>query len=374
MKSKPPRAAGLALACACVSLCVSLSAMAQSSVTLSGTLDAGVRRVRNEGVGSMTSEVSGANSTSKLVLRGTEDLGGGLSAGFFLDSTIGTDTGSAGGLQFWDRRSTVSLASARLGELRLGRDWVPTHLAWSVFDPFSTLGVASANTFRSFSAARALGQAFGTAPESQAANPTLRVGNAIEYFLPPGLAGFYGTVIVTKGENGSTAAGFTKGDGFRAGWMGRGFHAAAAQFTTRNAASGQRFQDQVVGLSYEFSGHRVSVAQRRWRFGADRTVSTQVGAVIAVGSGQVKLSYVHADQSGATAAQSASDARLFGAGYVHHLSKRTALYVHAARLDNRGAAVFTIPGGPAVSASPAAANHFGGKASTAFESGIRHEF
>lgn len=370
MKSKPLCAAGLALACACVSI----SALAQSSVSVSGTLDAGARRVKNGPVGSMTSEVSGANSTSKLVLRGTEDLGGGLSAGFFLDSTIGADTGSAGGLQFWDRRSTVSLASTKLGELRLGRDWVPTHLAWSAFDPFSTLGVASANTFRSFTASRALSQAFGTAPESQGANPTLRVSNAIEYFLPPGLGGFYGTVIVTKGENGSTAAGFTKGDGFRAGWMGRGFHAGLAQFTTRNATANQRFQDQVAGLSYEFSGHRVSVAQRRWRFGADRTVSTQLGAVIAVGTGQLKLSYVHADQTGATAAQSANDARLFGAGYVHHLSKRTALYVHAARLDNRGAAVFTIPGGPAVSASPAAANYFGGKASTAFESGLRHDF
>jgi predicted porin len=69
-----------------------------------------------------------------------------------------------------------------------------------------------------------------------------------------------------------------------------------------------------------------------------------------------------------------NDARLFGAGYVHHLSKRTALYVHAARLANRGAAVFTIPGGPAVSASPTAGNSFGGQASTAFESGLRLVF
>jgi predicted porin len=366
MNKKPLWAAGLGLACA--------SVMAQSTVTLSGTLDAGVRRVKNGPVGSMTSEVSGANSTSKLVVRGTEDLGGGLSAGFFLDGSIGTDTGSVGGLQVWDRRSTVSLASTQLGELRLGRDWVPTHLAWSAFDPFSTLGVASANTFRSFTASRALGQAFGTAPESQAANPTLRVSNAVEYFLPPGLGGFYGTVIVTKGENGTTAAGFTKGDGFRAGWAGSGFHAAVAQFTTRNATGDRRFQDQVAGLSYEFSGHRVSVAQRRWRFGSDRTVSTQVGAVIAVGSGQIKLTMVQTDQSGATAALGANDARLFGAGYVHHLSKRTALYVHAARLANRGAAVFTVPGGPAVSATAAAANYFGGKASTGFEGGLRHDF
>ncbi|WP_284615105.1 porin [Aquabacterium humicola] len=359
-------AAGLAVACA--------GAMAQSSVTVSGTVDVAARRVRNDSLGSLTSEVSGSNSTSKLIVRGTEDLGGGLSAGFFLDSTILADTGGAGGLVFWDRRSTVSVASARLGELRLGRDWVPTHLVWSGFDPFSTLGIASANTFRSFTASRALGQAFGTAPESQAANPTLRVANAVEVFAPPNLGGFYGGLIKTFGENGTTASGFTKGEGFRAGWTGSGVHVAAAQFTTRNATAGQHFRDQAYGASYDFGAGRVSLAQRRWTFGSDRTVNTQLGVVFVVGLGQIKLSVVQADQTGATAAQSANDARLVGVGYVHNLSKRTAVYAHAARVHNRGAAVFAVPGGPAVSASPTAANFFGGKASTAFETGLRLDF
>lgn len=366
MSNKQWVAAGLALAC--------VGAFAQSSVTVSGTLDVGLRRVSNGSLGHMTSEVSGANSTSKLIFRGNEDLGGGLSAGFFLDATLAGDTGGAGGLQFFDRRSTVSLASAALGEVRLGRDWVPTHLVWSGFDPFSTLGVAGANGFRSFTASRALGQAFGTAPETQAANPTLRVSNAVEYLLPAPLGGFYGGLIKTFGENGSTAAGFTDGAGFRAGWQGQGVHVAAAQFTTRNATGNQRFRDQAYGLSYELSGHRISVAQRRWVFGADRTVNTQIGALIAVGLGQIKLTLVQANQTGASAAQSANDARLVGAGYVHNLSRRTALYVHAARLTNRGAAIFAIPGGPAVSASPGAANYFGGGRSTAFEAGLRHDF
>jgi predicted porin len=155
-----------------------LGAAAQGQVTIAGTLDVGVRHVKNGGLGSISSQVSGANSTSKLIVRGTENLGGGLSAGFFLDSTILADTGGAGASapagQFWDRRSTVSLAHASLGEVRMGRDWVPTHLVWSGFDPFTTLGVASANSFRSLAVARALGQAFGTAAETVAANPTLR--------------------------------------------------------------------------------------------------------------------------------------------------------------------------------------------------------
>jgi predicted porin len=366
-------ATGLALACA--------GAAAQSSsVTLSGTIDLAVRQVRNGSLGTVSSEASGSNSTSKLIVRGVEDLGGGLSAGFYLDGTILADTGGAGALapagQFWDRRSTVSLADARLGEIRVGRDWVPTHLVWSGFDPFYALGIASANTFRSFTASRALGQAFGPLPETLAANPTLRVSNAAEYFLPAGLAGVYGSVTVTAGENGTTANGYTRGDGFRLGWSGGGFHVAAAQFTTRNAgaSSDQRFKDQVLGVSYNLGFATLGIAQRRWVFGSDRTVSTALGAVIPIGAGDLKLTYVRGDQTGATAAQSANDASLFGAGYVYNMSRRTALYVHVARVGNEAAAIFTIPGGPPVSSNPAASNYFGGQKSTGFELGLRHNF
>lgn len=363
-------AAGLGVAC--------LAASAQSSVTIGGTLDLGLRQVRNGSIGTVRSELSGANATSKLVVRGAEDLGGGLSASFYLDATILADTGTAGASapagQFWDRRSTVSLADRRLGEIRLGRDWVPTHLVWSSFDPFTTLGIASANTFRSFTATRALGQAFGTAGEATQANPTLRVSNALEYFLPAGLAGVYGQAIVTAGEGGTTATGGTKGQGFRLGWASGPWNVAAAQFTTRNATGNRSFKDQAYGASYDFGAVKLDVAQRRWTFGADRTVNTQVGAVVPVGVGLIKLTYLRADQTGATAAQNANDASLLGAGYVHNLSKRTALYAHLSRIENKGAATYAIPGGPAVSATRTAANYFGGQKSTAYEFGVRHDF
>jgi hypothetical protein len=70
--------AGLGLACA--------STMAQSSVTVAGTMDLAPRHVRNGSLGSISSEVSGSNATSKLIIRGSEDMGGGLSAGFYLDA------------------------------------------------------------------------------------------------------------------------------------------------------------------------------------------------------------------------------------------------------------------------------------------------
>jgi predicted porin len=322
--------------------------------------------------------VSGANSSSKLVVRASEDLGSGLSAGIYLDATILADTGGAGAAapagQFWDRRATVQMAAARFGEVRLGRDWVPTHLVWSGFDPFSTLGIASANSFRSLAGSRALGQAFGTLPDAQAANPTLRVSNAVEYFLPSGLGGVYGSLIKTAGEGGTTAAGFTAGDGLRLGWAGHGFNVAAAQFTTRNAADGGSFKDLVYGLSYDFGFAKVNVAQRRWTFGPDKTVNTLVAATLPAGPGVIKLTWVQADQTGDNAVQNAKDAKLLGVGYVYSFSKRTAVYGHAARLSNQGTAAFAIAGGPPTSGLPTAPNYFGGQASTAFEAGIRHDF
>ncbi len=349
------------------------SALAQSSVVIGGTVDVAVRQVKNGSLGTIRSEVSGANSTSKLIIRGTEDLGGGLSAGFFLDGTVLVDTGTANGT-FWDRRSTVSLVHRNFGELRMGRDWVPTHLSWSSLDPFSTLGVAGANAFRSPTQSRALGQAFGTTPEAIAQNPTLRVNNAVEYFLPSGLGGVYGALMLSAGEGGNAAAGATKGIGTRLGWANKQLNVSLASFKADNANAGRAFTDRVWGVSYDFGFVRASVGQRRWAYGSDRTVNTLLGAVIPVGQGVVKLSWLKADQSGATAAQSANDADLLGLGYQYNLSRRSALYAQFARVSNKGGAAFSVPGGPAASGVATAANYFGGQKSTGFEFGLRHDF
>ena len=359
------------LAGAALGLCA--PCFAQSSVTLTGTIDLAARQVRNGRLGSISSMVSGANSTSKLVLQGQEDLGDGLSAGFFLDSTILADTGATN-TPFWDRRSTVSLGQDRLGELRMGRDWAPTHLIWTAIDPFITLGIAGANTFRSTLTSRALGQAFGATADATAQNPTLRIANVVEYFLPSRLGGVYGSLIASAGEGGTAATGSTRGDGIRLGWANQTVNVGFAQFNTRNANNNRDFIDQVWGASYAFGTARVSVGQRRWTYGSDRTTNTLLGLVIPTGRGAVKLTYLAADQSGATAALNANDAKLFGAGYDYYFSKLTVAYGHVARLSNQGAAAFAISGGPATSGVAAAANYFGGQASTAFELGIRHDF
>ena len=91
---------------------------------------------------------SGANASSRVGFRGTEDLGGGLAAGFWLESGITQDSGATA-LAAFSRRSTVSL-SGGFGELRLGRDYVPSYWNESVFDPMGAVGVGE-NLIKSIS-------------------------------------------------------------------------------------------------------------------------------------------------------------------------------------------------------------------------------
>jgi predicted porin len=108
---------------------VAATASAQSSLTLYGVVDLGIRYVKN-GNASVTSLASGGNNTSRIGLRGSEDLGDGLRAGFQLESGLNADTGTPqDSSRFWNRRSTVSLLRS-LGELRLGRAYTVTYLGY----------------------------------------------------------------------------------------------------------------------------------------------------------------------------------------------------------------------------------------------------
>ena len=125
-------------------------------------------------------------NTSRLGVRGVEDLGDGLKAGFWLETGLNPDTGTTSdGTRFWNRRSTVSL-SGKFGEVRLGRDFTPSYTGNSDYDPFGDNGVAAAGKFA---------PKFGTAVDT-----LTRADNEATYFLPSGLNGVYGQVSVAAGS------------------------------------------------------------------------------------------------------------------------------------------------------------------------------
>lgn len=110
-------------------------AHAQSNVTLYGRVDLGVQYTDEVAPGgdSLTELFNGGMLPSIWGLRGTEDLGGGLSGFFNLESHFSADTGAGVNLLF-RRQANVGLKGA-WGAVALGRQYSPAILAHLGTDP-----------------------------------------------------------------------------------------------------------------------------------------------------------------------------------------------------------------------------------------------
>lgn len=329
---------------------------AQSSVTLFGNVDVNVRQVKQGGQ-SRTSMAKNGISSSAVGLRGVEDLGGGLKAGFHLEGDITPDHGTAGtgnaptGLNF-ERRSTVSLLGG-FGELRLGRDYTPTFWIHTRFDPFVTNGLGSSlNTF--------------TAVGSDAST-TVRANNSIGY-LSPNWGGFAVQVqYAFKEDNASNApneyAGFSLTYG--AGPLALALASASEGAT---AGSADSFKRTNFAAAYDFGFIRPVFQYTQGKFGANKVNHVLLGLTAPVGPGKIKASYIRSDYN---AAFGNNDANQIALGYDYSLSKRTTLYGNYARINNKNGATFGVA---SMAAGNAAANPTAGGRSSGFEVGIRHVF
>jgi len=328
-------------------------ASAQSSVTIFGTLDLGVRHVKN-GAGALYTVSSHGSSTSKIGFRGVEDLGGGLKAGFWLESQADPDIGTSGGSNgtaaaFWNRRSTVSLLG-NFGEVRLGRDYVPTFSGIADFDPLNTNGVGNAlNLINQDS--------LGSGVVTQT-----RANNTVGYFLPGDIGGLYGNVMVAASEG-------LPGQKHLAGRLGYGagpFKLQAAFGQTHTASkSTPKFKQSNLSASYDFGVARLMGFVNLNKYDTRKATVYLLGAIVPVGAGEIRAAYLSRDSSGGGTDR--NDAKQLTVGYLHNLSKRTALYANAGQLRNRGAANFVQSGGPAVGSLT-------GFRSTGVEVGLRHHF
>ena len=113
------------------------AAQAQSTVTLYGTLDAGIAYLTDvqatststntsttaltNVTGSQLGYIENTFGTSSFGMRGSEDMGGGMKANFHLESDVLTNSGQTHSSGLFRRAANVSLADAKLGEVFLGR-------------------------------------------------------------------------------------------------------------------------------------------------------------------------------------------------------------------------------------------------------------
>jgi predicted porin len=403
-------------------------ASAQSSVTLFGVLDLSYENVHTA-AGRVSGLAPSANSSSRLGFRGVEDLGGGMSASFWLEAALAPQSGlsssgtninnqantvAAGGLTF-NRRSTVSL-SGGFGEIRLGRDYTPTFYNYTVFDPFGTNSVGA------------------TLPGyTGLVSPTfVRASNSVGYFLPGNLGGIYGQVMYafaqratndTQTLTAAQAAAYgyssttvnTSGNGrymggrigysqgplniamsygrtkYEPGTLGiasvMGLSSAGFPAGTALAFTAGSYTDWSIGGSYTFGSVKGMAYYARQRLndfgvfgtgllaglsmgGAGTSFSTTgwgLGVDWGIGAGNVLASYSRVSAEGESASK-------WAVGYVHNLSKRTAVYGIYARVNNSDASALTAASysSGALGAVAGPANF--GATSYGFNVGLRHAF
>jgi predicted porin len=106
------------LVAAAVTVLAAGTAMAQSSVTVYGRLNTSMEYQDN--IGAEGTQKVLQNNASRLGFKGSEDLGGGLSALFFLEHRFNSDTGTVTG-DFYAGDAFVGLSSTTLGTFRMGR-------------------------------------------------------------------------------------------------------------------------------------------------------------------------------------------------------------------------------------------------------------
>jgi predicted porin len=112
------------------------AATAQSSVTVYGVVDAGIAVESGGPNGRVVRESGGGETPSRIGFKGREDLGGGMSASFVLESGFTVDTGaSAQGGLFLGRQAWVGVENG-FGGISLGRQYRPFFLTLVDVDPF----------------------------------------------------------------------------------------------------------------------------------------------------------------------------------------------------------------------------------------------
>lgn len=232
-----------ALAIAALAACTS-SAWAQSTVTLYGIVDVGLRYTSNNsaaaaadpahgiaaGAGFVAPHqvIPGGMSQSRLGVNVTEDLGGGLKALVNMEHRFNSDTGTVAAADFW-RQVWVGLQSTDWGQIRLGRQYNV------LFDIYTS-------TYASFR----------YSPYIEAFKPEIamslgaRQDNMVKYLAQVG--SIYGEVQVSAGE-GNTAINANKTIGgllrYNDGTIGAG-----GAYLQATSSDGKKVKATMLGVSY----------------------------------------------------------------------------------------------------------------------------
>ncbi|MDO9361218.1 MAG: porin [Polaromonas sp.] len=372
---------------ALAALAVAGGAFAQSSVTLSGNIKGGVAQTKysNAAAGNGTG-LSLADGSSRFLIGGTEDLGGGLKAVFQIDTRFrvddnggaagaaGTGTLTAAPSQLASGNTFVGL-SGGLGMIQIGK--LDTHYCLG-----SDQHGARATALQASSCA-ILGFV-GAAPIANAS----RSQNIIRY-TTPNFAGFQAQVNYSTSWTGPEGAPGDTGKGRAAAFglnYGNGPLKAGVSFwdaKSENRTAGVARADQsagtafidwnfgvaTVGLTYDQSelepttaaGVQTQTKRRAW----------SIPVTVPLGAGTFLFTYTKARDTTGSGGAANTGATLASVGYDYALSKRTSLGVSYAKLNNKAAGAYSLYTQAALNGTP---NNVAGQDAAQLYVGVRHAF
>ncbi len=277
------------------------AAMAQSSVTIYGRLNLTLERENLNGTKLSKME----NNASRLGFKGTEDLGGGLRAGFILEHGFSPDTGTPAE-SFWGRQAEVNL-SGGFGTVRLG-----TFTSEAYFATSDYIGMHNHET--------------GTSSDALYAYIG-RNTNKIAYRTPEFVKGLTLEGAVSAGE-GVKDAGVTRN---RTTDFAANYSLGALHLGLGYEKNGSAKQAAVSGL-YEMGSFVVGAMIQRDTnaYGSGTRSNFRLSAAYMMGSSEF---HVNVGKAGNYSKRSDSGAKQYTLGYNYNLSKRTKVYGYYTKVD-----------------------------------------
>jgi predicted porin len=330
------------------------AAFAQSSVTLSGTVDLGFQQLANKSNNALTMQ-GDRQGTSNWTLRGTEDLGGGLKGVFQISTAFNADVGTVTTANGFGNNGMFVGVEGGFGRLIAGR---PVHILWgNVLSANGTKGVTGHAT-SSVLGGNLPGSGVGS--RTGGAANAVYADNALQYFSPR-FGGLQVQVEYAPSESSAAAAqdGVGVGLNYSAGPLALTF----VNYTAANVVDVKAVNQ--IGAAYDFGVARLLFTYRAQGKGGTVTsandTSYALGVTAPVGAGAVYASYNNSEQAG-------TDGRTLIAGYRYNLSKRTSVY---AQLANRNSAWLA---GAALPASVGGGALPGNQSTNGYGFGLQHNF
>lgn len=286
---------------AVAAMAVVSAASAQSSVTLYGIADLWVGKGEAVTADKLAAGDHGL-ATSRWGIKGSEDLGGGLTANFNFESKVNLSNGSTNAALF-DRQANIGF-SGGFGALKIGK-------SWNAMDDI--YGMSNSGFDSALSANKVWINSYAGEAAAQL------------HYTTPTVAGFTG--VVSTQLSGNTASGNAPGGkttAFNLTYAGGPVAVAVGYEDNKNTALVAAQKGTMINGSYDLGMAKLlgSYYTTKPAGGGAKTNSYQLGADIPMGSAlTLSVGYASSKVSGV-----GSSATGFGIAAGYSLSKRTTLY------------------------------------------------